>query len=141
MNNGSLYGPWVPIYGLGVCLIIIIERLIFNRLKNNRIIKIILLFLISTLLLTTLEFIGGNLLELLTGKVFWDYSKLKFNYGHYIALEISLIWGISAMIIVYIIKPKVDKLIKRIPNYITYPLLIVFLVDIYMSIISKLNTN
>lgn len=136
MNNGSLYGPWVPIYGLGVCIIIIIERLIFNRIKANRSIKILLVFITATILLTTLEFIAGNLLELITNKVFWNYDKLKFNFGHYIALEISIIWGISSLIIIYIIKPIIDKFIKKIPSTITYLVFIVFLIDLIISFIN-----
>ena len=40
---------------------------------------IILIFLFSVAILTLLEFLGGHLIHLLTGKVFWDYSDLKFN--------------------------------------------------------------
>ena len=90
MNNGFLYGPWIPVYGFGACLIIIIMRFIFNRIKVNRTTKIILLFLVSTIILTTLEFLGGHLIKLLTGKTFWNYSKLKYNIGPFISLEISL---------------------------------------------------
>lgn len=110
MNNGFLFGPWIPIYGLGVCIIIFIMRLIFNRFKIKRYIKIILLFIISMLTLTLLEFIGGNLIYMLTKKKFWNYSKLKYNIGPFIALEISLIWGIMAIVITYLIKPIIDKL-------------------------------
>ena len=134
MNNGSMHGPWVPIYGIGVCIIIIIERFIFNRIKVNRPIKILLVFLTATILLTTLEFISGNLLELTTGKIYWDYSKLKFNFGHYIALEISLVWGLSSLIIIYIIKPKIDKLIKKIPSIITYLVSLVFIIDLIYTV-------
>ena len=136
MNNGSLYGPWIPVYGLGVCLIIFIMRLVFNRIKVNRIIKIILVFFISIITLTLLELIGGYLIEFLTGKVFWDYSKLKFNIGHYIALEISLIWGIMSLILIYIIKPLTDKVIKKIPSIITYLVLFIFLFDLVISFIN-----
>jgi len=136
MNNGSLYGPWIPVYGLGVCLIIFIMRLVFNRIKVNRFFKILLVFFISIIILTLLELIGGHLIEFITGKVFWDYSKLKFNIGHYIALEISLIWGIMSLVIIYIIKPLTDKLIKRIPSTITYLVLFIFLIDLVISFIN-----
>ena len=115
MNNGFLHGPWVPVYGLGCCMIIAIMRFVFNRIKVKRIFKIILVFLLSFIILSILEFIGGNLIELMTGKVFWDYSKLKFNYGNYIALEISTIWAIMSLIVIYVIKPILDKLIKKVP--------------------------
>ena len=137
MHNGSLYGPWIPIYGLGTCLIIIIMRLVFNRFKINRINKIILVFIISMISLTLLEFIGGHLIHFITGKVFWDYSKMKFNIGKYISLEISLVWGIMSLIIIYIIKPIIDKVIKKIPSTITYLVFIFFLFDLIISFITN----
>ena len=138
MNNGILYGPWVPVYGFGTCLIIFIMRFIFNRIKVKRITKIILLFLVSTIVLTLLELIGGYLIEMLTGEIFWDYSDLKFNFGHYIALEISLFWGIMSLIITYLIKPITDKIIKKIPNSITYIVLFLFIVDCIATLLKIL---
>lgn len=141
MNNGSMYGPWIPIYGLGTCLIIIIERLVFNRFKTTRFLKVICLFLISMICLTILEFIGGHLIHLITGKIFWDYSKMKFNIGYYISLEISLVWGIASLILIYLINPFLNKLIKKIPSIITYSVSIIIMIDIILSIFNKINTN
>lgn len=129
MNNGILYGPWIPVYGLGSVLIIIIMRLVFNRFKVPRWLKIVLVFLISTIVLSLIELLGGILIEKIFNKVFWDYSDLKFNMGHYIALEISLIWGVMSLVVVYIIKPLVDKIIKKIPSVITYLVLVIFIID------------
>lgn len=129
MNNGILYGPWIPVYGLGSVLIIIIMRLVFNRFKVPRWLKIVLVFLISTIVLSLIELLGGILIEKIFNKVFWDYSDLKFNIGHYIALEISLIWGVMSLVVIYIIKPLVDKIIKKIPSVITYLVLVIFIID------------
>lgn len=136
MNNGILYGPWIPVYGLGACLIIFIMRLIFNRFKIKRYQKVILLFLISMISLSILELLGGYLIEYTTGKIYWDYSKLKFNIGHYIALEISLIWGISSLVVTYLLKPFLDKFIKKIPSILTYLVSFIFLIDLICTIIS-----
>ncbi len=133
MNNGFLYGTYIPIYGFGVCLIIAIMRFVFNRIKVKRFIKIILVFLISAFILTALEFVGGYLIEFITGKIFWDYSKLKFNIGPYIALEISFIWGIMSLVVIYLLKPITDKIIKKIPSIITYLVLICFIIDFAIS--------
>lgn len=133
MNNGFLYGPWIPIYGLGTCLIIIVERFVFNRLHINRILKILLLFIISIILLTLIEFIGGNLIELVSGKVFWDYSDYKYNIGHYISLEISILWGFMALVVVYFLQPLSNKIIKKIPSSITYLVLLVLVIDLVIS--------
>lgn len=137
MNNGFLIGPWIPIYGLGACIIIFIMRLVFNRFKVKRFVKVICLFFISSIVLTLLEYIGGNLIELLTSKVFWKYDKMMFNFGHYIALEISLVWGVMSLVITYIIKPVLDKIIKKIPSTITYSVLILIFIDFIYSFITN----
>lgn len=136
MNNGIMFGPWVPVYGLGCVLIIIIMRFVFNRIKVNRFFKILLVFILSMLILTILEFLGGILIEKISGEVFWDYSKMKFNFGHYIALEVSLIWGIMSLILIYVIKPFVDKIIKKIPNILTYLVSTIFLIDSIITFLS-----
>ena len=133
MNNGILYGPFIPIYGIGVCLIIFIMRFIFNRLKVNRNYKIFLLFFISFFVLSFIEYLGGVFLELITNKVYWDYSPLRFNIGPYISLEISFLWGIMSIVIVYFIKPFTDKFIKKIPIWVTYLVLFIIICDIIYS--------
>ena len=137
MTNGTLIGPWIPIYGFGACIIILIMRLVFNRIKTNKYIKIIIMFLLSTITLTLLEFISGNLMELLTGKIAWDYSNMKYNFGKYICLEVSLIWGLSSIITVYLINPILNKLIKKIPSIITYLVFLIFLIDLLISILNS----
>ena len=95
LTNNPFYGPWMPIYGFGVIIMIFLTRLVFNRIKLNRPLKIVILFLAITIILTILELIGGYLTEFAFHKSFGDYTDLKFNFGKYIALEVSLGWGKS----------------------------------------------
>ena len=90
------------------------------------------------IVLTTLELLSGVAIELLTGKVFWDYSKMPFNIGHYISMEISLVWGIMSLIIVYFLKPLFDKIIKKIPRFLTILISFVFIIDFFYSLINSL---
>lgn len=138
MNNGIMYGPWIPVYGFGCCLIIAIMRFVFNRIKVNRVVKIFLVFLLSFFVLTILEFIGGFLIEKIFNHVFWDYSDLKFNFGHYIALEISLVCGVMSLFIIYVLKPFVDLIIKKIPSFCTYFVFLIFIIDFCYTFVSLL---
>lgn len=133
VNNGILYGPWVPLYGFGSILIIIILRLIFNRTKLKRGIKIILTLVMIVLVVTILELIGGIMIEKLFHKVFWNYSKMKFNIGKYISLEMSLLWGVLSLIFIYLIKPLLEKIIKKIPNLVWYIMFSIFLIDVVVT--------
>ena len=136
MNNGIMFGPWIPVYGLGCVLIILIMEFVFKKIKVNRVIKIFLVFFLSFFLLTILEYLGGILIEKLFGRVFWNYKHWKFHFGHYISLEMSLIWGIMSLFIIYVVKPLLDKVIKKVPSFITYLALLIFICDLFYTFIS-----
>lgn len=136
--SGIMYGPWTPVYGFGIILITIIYNLI-KKTKLNNFIKVILIFLISMILLTFIEYIGGISIEYFFHKKLWSYKGLKFNIGPFIALEISIIWGICSIIYIYLIKPITDKIIKRIPYYITICISVFFIIDLIVTIINKIS--
>ena len=125
-----LYEPVKPIYGLGVVIIIILERLIFNRFKFRKIWKIVCLFVLSTLVLTGLEELTGVLLEILFHKSYWNYSDLPFHFGKYISLEISLVWGAMSMLFLLFLQPFFDKIIKKIPIWFSNIMIIITIADI-----------
>ena len=116
---------------------IFLTRLVFNRVKLNRTIKIIILFLTVTIILTILELAGGYLTEFVFHKSFWDYTDLKFNFGKYIALEVSLGWGVACLIFLYIVKPLTDKFIEKIPKFISIILLVLIIIDFIFSFFLK----
>ena len=130
-SSGFMYGPWTPIYGIGVLIILFIYKKLSKYSKTKR---LIIMSIISMIVLTILEYITGNLIELIFHTSFWDYSNYKFNYGKFISLESSLIWMFGSIIIIFIHK-KLKKYIKKIPNQITIILSIVFTIDLVLSVI------
>lgn len=137
IGSGILYGPWTPIYGIGSILILIISKFIFNILKVKKIFEILIVLLVITIILTLLEWIGGVLIEKIFHVTFWDYREFRFNIGKYISLEVSLIWGIGSLIIIYVIQPILNKFIYLIPNYITYILIVLIIIDIIIVFTKK----
>ena len=71
VDSGILYGFWTPIYGFGSLLILFINHII-NKTKIKM--KPLILFISSAVLVATLEYIGGSIIEALFGRIFWDYS-------------------------------------------------------------------
>lgn len=135
-ESGILLGPWTPIYGIGTIIILLIDYFL-NKFKLNKIFKIILTFTISSIVLSIIEAIGGYLIEWIFNITFWNYTHLKFNIGKYAALEMSLIWGLGSILIIYFIKPFLDKIISKIPKYFTYTLIIILILDLFLTIIIK----
>lgn len=48
--------------------------------------------LFATIIITTLEFIFGVILNILLGISIWDYSNLRFNLLGQISLQYSVLW-------------------------------------------------
>lgn len=130
-SSGFMYGPWTPIYGIGALIILFIYKKL-NKYSNTK--RLIFMSILSMIVLTILEYITGNLIEIVFHTSFWDYSNFKFNIGKYISLESSLMWLVGSIIIVFI-HNKIKSYIKKIPNTITYIISFIFIIDLVLSII------
>lgn len=136
-HSGIFYGPITAVYGVGAIVILLLYKLIYEKLEINKYLRPVILFFSSIILLTLVEFIGGHVLNMLFGIDMWNYENKAYNFGKYICLEISLYWGILSLIFVYIVKPFMDKFIKRIPSVATYIFTLIFIIDTIMVIITK----
>ena len=135
-KSGILYGLWTPIYGIGAIIILMVNKFI-DKFKFKGFKKFIFLFLISSFCLSIIEAIGGYIIEFIFNKNMWDYTKLKFNVGKYTAIEMALLWGIGSLIFVYLLKPLFDKKTNKVPRFITYFLVFLFILDIFVTLIFK----
>ena len=117
-NSGFLIGPYTPIYGLGIIIIILINKYL-DKKKLTKFKKVVLTIIINTTLLTLIELIGGYLIKWIFNKSLWNYTSLPLHIGKYISLEISILWSIMSLIFLYYIKPFSDCLITKIPKLIT----------------------
>ena len=135
--SGVLHSPITLVYGVGAILIILINQYIISKIKTNKILKIIISFLIYMVSLTLTELICGYLCNLIIGIDMWNYTDKKYNIGKYICIELMPIWGLLGVIIIYIVKPFIDKVIKLIPKEATYFFYLILAVDLIITIITK----
>lgn len=130
VNSGFLYGPFCPIYGFGAMIMIFF----LERFKSN----ILLLFIISSIVLTIWEYLVAILLEKMYKTKYWDYTQNKFNFQGRICLLNSFYWGVLGVAFTLLIHPFVNKLITRVPtNYYIYIALVLFIYLITDFIISN----
>lgn len=136
-KSGILTGPWTIVYGIGALVILFTSNYLFKNLHMNRVIETIVLFFVIGIILSFLEALGGVLTEKIFGKVFWDYSSQKYHIGHYISLEMTLVWSVASIIFIYVINPLLKNFIKKIPIFITIILIGLFLFDVLRTFINK----
>ena len=138
-KSGILFGPWTPIYGIGVVVILLLSNYFFLNLHMPRWLETIIVFFIVAIFLSCLELIGGVLIEKLFHIKFWDYSNHKYHIGSYISLEMTLVWGIASILFIYVINPIFKKMLRNIPIYITICLIIGIFVDFAFTIYLNLK--
>lgn len=135
--SGFLYGPFTIIYGIGVVAILLLNRYFFSKLKVNKYLKILIIFITLAIILTLFEYLGGHLLKILFDIEMWNYSHKLFHIGKYICLELSIIWGLFGVLFIYFLKPFMDNIIKKIPKKLTYFFSIIFIIDIIVVVFTK----
>jgi len=121
---GMAQCPFCILYGIGTCFM----SMYISEYKNN----ILTIFVFSSIILTTLEYITGVLLENIYGIELWDYRKLKFGINKYISLEFVIIWGVIGVIFIKYILPALNKMYLLF--YGTELILIIYIVLLYILI-------
>lgn len=105
VNPGALIGPYLPIYGFGLCTLTAIY-LVFVDMNLPSFLVIILMGASMTLI----EFIGGLTFVNKPVKL-WDYSGLWGNYKGIICPLFSLIWTcIGAIYYFFVADFIIDKI-------------------------------
>lgn len=120
VNRGFLNGPYCPIYGCGILLVIVV----LTPLKEN----LLILYTGSVVLTSVIEYITGYLLEKVFHNKWWDYSDKPYNVKGYICLKFSLFWGFACTFIVLILHPIIYGILKIISFLVGVIILAVVLV-------------
>ena len=130
VNRGFLIGPICPIYGWG-CLLII---LLLKRYLDDPLV----LFVMSMVLCSLLEYYTSYLMEKLFKARWWDYSHKKYNINGRICLDNILAFGILGLLMMYFINPFVVKMLgfvsTKVLNIVAIVIFVIFLVDNIVSL-------
>lgn len=105
VNRGFLKGPFCPIYGFGVVLVVFLLKDISN---------IILVFILSIIITSALEYLTGLVLETLFRCKWWDYSENFMNIKGRICLSFSIFWGIVCVFIIKCVHPIVNIIVNAV---------------------------
>ncbi len=106
INRGTMLGPWLPIYGAGGVLVLLLLRRLFTRPAAT--------FLVSMVLCSIVEYFASWFLEMSYGIRWWDYSGYFMNLNGRICLEGAVTFGLACCIVVYFAAPLLGAGIARL---------------------------
>lgn len=136
--RGGNFLPWINIYAIGAVMIFFLT---YRKRKNP-----LYVFLVSMISTGILEYIGGWFMEHIMNTKCWDYTSEILSFGNingYVCLRSILIFGISSLLLIYIIVPLCFCLAKRMKKkyflILSYTLCAIFLFDeLYNLIFARL---
>lgn len=118
VNRGFMRGPFLPIYGSGAIMMLVVSM----PFQDN----IFLTYIAGCIGATVLELVTGVTMEALFKVRYWDYSDQKFNYKGHICLSSTVAWGFLTILMTELVHRVVERVIFIIP-YMTVTVLTVLL--------------
>lgn len=128
---GAWYGPYCPIYGLAFVLILLVFK------KNG---NFILNVLKIALTVTVTEYILSFISDKVFNRIIWDYSDKFLNLNGRVCLEMSLIFTIAGLLMMYLLVPIIEKIYKKLgksTKYINIILSIIMIIDMLVTMIFR----
>ena len=142
INRGFLYGPYLPVYGFGMLLLIASLKFIMKKkFKMGKIINIILVLIGVFLIATLTEYIAHYILDTFFSIKLWDYTNQPLNINGRVCFNASRNFAIGGTFLLYCINPLIDKFIKKTKdkklNKISLTLFIIIIIDLVVTIFTK----
>lgn len=107
-NRGSLLGPWLPLYGCGGLIALLVSRKTLD--------KPVLSFFIIMFTCGVMEYFTGLAFEVFLGVRYWNYDGYFLNLHGRVCLEGLLVFGLAGSMGVYFFAPMLDSLYSGIPK-------------------------
>lgn len=131
VNPGFLTGPWLPLYGFGLCTLYLLAGLERYFTIDGWIAKAIL-FLIMAICMTAIEYVAGIISIKILKVHLWDYSDEWGNIGGIICPKFSLFWAFLGALYYFLIHPN----ILHILDWLSANLVFSFVIGFYFGIFS-----
>ena len=131
VNRGTLFGPWLPIYGSGCVALLVLLKKYFDKPAVT--------FGLAILVCSVLEYFTSLILEVLFHTRWWDYSGYFLNLDGRICFEGILAFSLGGCVIIYVIAPMLAKFYSRFSlkfcKFLAISLTIIFVIDVVLSFI------
>ena len=134
VNRGVMHGPWLPIYGVGgVLAVLLLKKFIDSP---------VLTFVIVFFGCSVLEFGTAMYLDKVKHVKYWNYTGYFGNIDGKVCIEGAMVFGFAACATIYILGPLVDDMLKKLKPAVKIALctslVVVFIAD---NVYTKFHPN
>lgn len=138
INPGFCTGPYLPLYGTGLCLLYLIARLEEYSDIENVFLRKALLFVTMAFCMTAIEYIAGTVSLKHTKVRLWDYSNEWGNINGVICPKFSFFWAVLGALYYFLIHPHILEALDWLSSNLAFSFFIglffgVFIIDVAKS--------
>jgi len=138
INPGLCTGPYLPLYGLGVCVLFAIASMEKYSLISNLIMNRIVLFLAMAVAMTLIEYIAGICSLKFSNVRLWDYRDEWGNIQGIICPKFSFFWAVLGAVYYFCIHSHIIDALIWLSNNLAFSFVIgmffgVFIIDLAHS--------
>lgn len=129
ISSGLLKGPFIPLYGIGACILIYLSPYLHQSL--------ILTFFIGGITMTCLEYFASIFIDKIFHTKCWDYSHHLCQFQGRICLLYFFMWCLLSCLFIFYIHPSIINL--HLINDTVCIISLIYMSFILKSLIDKLN--
>lgn len=139
LNPGFLNGPYLPLYGFGLCALYTMAYFEYIIKIDNELIQKLLLFVFMAAAMTLIEYIAGIIFIKGMKIKLWDYSEERWNIQGIICPKFSFFWALLSAVYYFLIHPSVLEGISWLFENLAFSFFIgmffgIFLIDVSVSL-------
>lgn len=130
VNPGFLVGPYLPIYGFGLCSLYLMARIDLTFIDHD-ILRNIIAILFMALAMTLIELVGGLIFVHGMKVRLWDYSNMWGNFKGIICPLFTFFWGVLGAVYYFFIDPHILKALEWLANNLAFSFVIGFFFGVF----------
>lgn len=138
INPGFCTGPYIPIYGFGLCILFLLASMENLQLITSPFWNKMALFLAMAVAMTAIEYIAGIFCLKYLKVRLWDYSRMWGNVQGIICPLFSVIWAAAGAVYYFLIHPHILNMLHWLSQNLAFSFFIgmffgIFLIDVVHS--------
>ena len=131
INPGFLIGPYLPLYGFGLCTLYLLAGLEKYIHVSSPALQKTLLFIVMAIAMTLIELIAGEIFIIRMHVKLWDYTNNKFNYKGIICPLFSFFWALLGAVYYFLIHPYILNALDWLANNLAFSFFIGFFYGVF----------
>lgn len=146
INPGFCTGPYIPLYGFGLCILYLLASIDKYDITGNNIIDKALLFIAMAVCTTVIEYIAGIICIKFMKVRLWDYSDMWGNINGIICPLFSVAWAVLGAIYYFAIHPYILDALHWLSENLAFSFVVgmfygVFIIDVSksMQLVTKIK--